>query len=83
MSLFRRCSRHRFFGLCRLFSHGIAYEFNPIGGLNEMIQNPIGDRWIVHGLTPVFNGHLTGRNGRAFLDSDIETLREIFLLSLC
>ena len=67
----------------RLFSHGIALEFNPIGGLNETIQDRIGDRWIVHGLSPVFNGQLTGRNGRASLDSVVENLKDIFLLSLC
>ena len=40
----------------QLLSHGISFEFNAIGRLDESIQEGIGNRWIGHILMPVFDG---------------------------
>ena len=34
-------SLHEFFRFCELFSHGVAFELNAVGGLCESIQNGI------------------------------------------
>ena len=72
----------RVLGVCALFSHGIAAEFNAIGGLYKSIQDGVCERGIRHGLVPVFDGYLACGNGRAFLDSIIQNLEEVFFLRL-
>ena len=41
---------------------GISLEFNAVGGLDESIEEGIGNRWIGHVLMPVLHGQLTGCN---------------------
>ena len=56
MRVFRDCFAESTGGFCQLFSQGISLEFNAIRGLNESVQQCIGDGWIGHVLMPVFDG---------------------------
>ena len=63
-------------------SHGVAIEFDSVGGLHKPVQYGIGYRGIRHGLVPVCDGQLACGDRGAFLDPVIQQLEEILLLRL-
>jgi hypothetical protein len=70
----------KFGALCGDFAHAVSLEFEPVGIVDEAIEDGIGDGGIGADLVPVVDRHLAGDDGRFALMAVIDDLEEVAAL---
>jgi hypothetical protein len=59
------------------FAHALASELDPVGIVNDAVEDGIGKRRIADDLMPAVDGHLTGDNERAGVVAILEDFEQV------
>ena len=63
-----------------LFAQALAAQLNPVGVVNDPIEDGVGQRWVAHDLVPAIHRKLTGDDQRAGVVAIFDDLEQVALL---
>jgi hypothetical protein len=59
------------------FSHAFSSHREPVGGVDEAIQDGVGERRVADGVTPLVDRELAGDDGRSLLVAIFEDFEQV------
>jgi hypothetical protein len=55
----------------------VAFEFDPMGVVNDTVKNGVSDCWIANNIMPLFDGNLACDQKRTFVAAIIDNLEKV------